>query len=379
MNPPAFTLLKTEARTSARRGLLHTRRGTVDTPVFMPVATQGSVKALSQQEVEALGFRLILANTYHLHVRPGEALIRAAGGLHGFMGWNGSVLTDSGGFQVFSLQGLRKIEEDGVRFQSHLNGDSLFFTPERVMEIQSDLDSDIWMAFDECPPYPCERQAMEESMARTHRWEARCRRRWRELEAERGQGCLLFGIVQGGVYPDLRAGSAAAVVELELPGNAIGGVSVGEPPEAVREIVAGTTPLLPADRPRYLMGVGMPEDILAAVGEGVDMFDCVLPTRLGRNGAAFTSRGRLNLKNARHRQDSAPLDPECDEWCCRNYSAAYVHHLYRANEILASRILTYHNLAFYARLMSEIRQAIEQDRFAAYRRQFLAKLEAADD
>ncbi len=339
----------------------------------MPVGTQGTVKALSQQELADLGYRLILGNTYHLHLRPGESLIRRAGGLHGFIGWNGAILTDSGGFQVFSLEDLRKIKEEGVLFRSHIDGSEHFFSPESVMDVQFALGSDIIMAFDECAPYPADHAHVLAAMERTHRWAARCKEHWRKRRDEEpelyGQ---LFGIVQGGTYLDLRTRSAAAIAELDFPGNAIGGVSVGEPKEAMFEVVEHTAPLLPREKPRYLMGVGTPVDLLDGVRAGIDMFDCVLPSRLGRNGSAYTSIGRINIKNSRYADDFNPVDPNCREWCCRNYSAAYVRHLYKSDEILASRILSYHNIAFYARLMEGVRAALEADRFLEFRREFLS-------
>lgn len=368
-----FELLKTSGESAARRGRLLTAHGPVETPVFMPVGTQGSVKALSQQEVWDLGFRIILGNTYHLHLRPGEELIRRAGAIHGFIGWQGAVLTDSGGFQVFSLEDLRKITEDGVLFRSHIDGSAHTFSPEGVMDIQLALGSDILMAFDECAPYPSTHEYTRAAMERTHRWAARCKARWQERrEAEPGLYGQLFGIVQGGTFMDLRAESAAAIADLDFPGNAIGGVSVGEPKESMFEVVHHTVPLLPEQKPRYLMGVGTPEDLLDGVQAGIDMFDCVLPSRLGRNGSAYTSIGRINIKNSRYVDDFSPVDPNCREWCCRNYSAAYVRHLYKCDEILAARILSYHNIAFYGRLMEGIRKAIEEDRFLAFRREFLS-------
>lgn len=339
----------------------------------MPVGTQGTVKALSQQELWGLGIRLILGNTYHLHLRPGEALIRRAGGLHGFINWPGALLTDSGGFQVFSLEDLRKITEEGAEFKSHIDGSMHFFSPEGVMDIQLALGSDILMAFDECPPYPSTHTQTEQATARTHRWAARCRQHWaRRREEEPELYGQLFGIVQGGVYTDLRTWSAEAIAELDFPGNAIGGVSVGEPKEAMLEVTRHTAPLLPAHKPRYLMGVGTPEDLLDGVEAGVDMFDCVLPTRLGRNGSAYTSLGRVNIKNSRYIEDFSPIDPNCGEWCCRNHSGAYIRHLYKCDEILAARILSYHNIAFYGRLMEGARHALDEDRFTQFRREFLA-------
>jgi queuine tRNA-ribosyltransferase len=346
----------------------------------MPVGTQGTVKATSQAELRELGYRLILGNTYHLHLRPGEELIRRAGHLHGFIGWDGAILTDSGGFQVFSLEELRKITEDGVRFRSHIDGSQHMFTPEGVVDIQHVLGSDILMAFDECAPYPAEREHLVAAMERTHRWAARCRDRWQELRETGGEDSIgaLFGIVQGGSDLDLRSQSAEAITALDLPGIAIGGVSVGEPKEKMFAVVAHTTPLLPQQKPRYLMGVGTPEDLLDGMRAGIDMFDCVLPSRLGRNGSAYTSRGRINLKNAKFIDDFRPIDPDCPGWCCREHSAAYIRHLYKSDEILAARVLSYHNLSFYARVMEGARTAIEQDRFLAYRREVLALYHSQD-
>ncbi len=369
-----FTLLQTSSECAARRGRLTTAHGPVETPVFMPVGTLGTVKAMSQAELRGMGYRLILGNTYHLHLRPGEALIRRAGGLHGFIGWDRAILTDSGGFQVFSLEGMRKIREDGVLFRSHIDGSEHFFSPESAVDVQLALGSDILMAFDECAPYPSEHAYAEAAMERTHRWAARCREHWaRRREAEPELHGQLFGIVQGGTYPDLRTRSAAAIAELDLPGIAVGGVSVGEPKESMLEVLHHTAPLLPREKPHYLMGVGTPEDLLDGVQAGIDMFDCVLPSRLGRNGSAYTSRGRINIKGSRYTDDFTPIDPDCPEWCCREHSGAYIRHLYKSDEILAARVLSYHNLSFYARLMQGVRDALEQDRFLAFRREFLAR------
>jgi len=361
---------------------------------------------MTQQELWEIGYPLILGNTYHLHLRPGEGLIERAGGLHRFIGWEGAILTDSGGFQVFSLQDLRKISEEGVAFKSYLDGSAHFFSPEAVMDIQWALGADIIMAFDECTPYPCAIDEARRSMERTHRWEVRCEERWEALRsgvrrsafgvgsecptpsdeeqtpnAERrtpnAEDPALFGIVQGSVYPELRAESAAAVAALNLPGNAIGGVSVGEPNAAMREVVEFTTPLLPEEKPRYLMGVGTPEDLLESVACGVDMFDCVLPSRLGRNGSAYTSHGRINIKGSRYTEDFGPVDPDCDCLACRHYSAAYIRHLYKSDEILAARLLTTHNLHFYHALMAGIRGALSEDQFPEYRRSFLARYREA--
>ncbi len=361
-----FQVTVRDTKTAARRGVLRLPRGDVDTPVFMPVGTQGTVKATSQQELDEMGCRIILGNTYHLYLRPGHELIEKAGGLHGFIGWPHSVLTDSGGFQVFSLEHIRKIGDDGVVFRSYVDGSYHQFTPERVMQIQAALGSDIVMAFDECAPYPCEKDYAARAMARTHDWAVR------SLES-RDPRQAFFGIVQGSVYEDLRVESAQFIASLNTDGIAIGGVSVGEGKDLMMRAVEWAVPHLPEQKPRYLMGVGTPEDLIDAVMRGVDMFDCVLPTRLGRSGSLYTSLGRINIKNNRFIDDFGPVDPECDCWCCRNYSAAYLRHLYKSDEILASRLATYHNLFFYQSLMSGLRQAIEQGRLTDYRRQFLAK------
>ncbi len=354
---PLFTLHKTAADCAARRATLRLPHATVETPVFMPVGTQGTVKAMTWEEVGELGFRIVLGNTFHLYLRPGSERVARLGGLHRFVGWDGAMLTDSGGYQVFSLKDLRKITEEGVTFRSTLDGSSHAFTPETVMRIEHELGADIIMAFDECPPYPATYEYARDSMERTHRWAERCL----AAHTAASTGQLLFGIVQGGVYDDLRAESAQAISALPFPGIAVGGVSVGEPPEEMRRVVEQTLPLLPTDRPRYLMGVGTPDDILDAVVEGVDMFDCVLPTRLGRTGALYTSRGRVNIDNTRWTDEQGPVDPDCGCRVCRRHSGAYLRHLHRTNEILGSRLATYHNLAFYARLMTDIRAAIETD------------------
>ena len=321
----------------------------------MPVGTKGTVKAISQEELELLGFPIILGNTYHLYLRPGHELIARAGGLHRFISWTGAILTDSGGYQVFSLQHIRRVGSDGVLFKSYLDGSEHLFTPERVMEIQMAIGADIMMAFDECPPYPASRDEVARATERTYRWAVRCRAAWQAQP----NGQALFGILQGGVYDDLRLMSLQQITELDLPGYAIGGVSVGEPVDEMRRVVELVAPRMPDDKPRYLMGVGAPDDILHAVQHGVDMFDCVLPTRLARHHAVFTSAGRINLRNAQYQERDEPIDPTCDCWVCQRYSLAYIHHLFRAGELLAFRLATYHNLAFYARLMARIRQQIE--------------------
>jgi len=362
-----FSLQKTAGDCQARRGELHLPCATIQTPAFMPVGTQGTVKAMTFEEVWELGYRLILGNTYHLYLRPGSERVARFGGLPKFIGWDGAMLTDSGGYQVFSLKDLRKITEEGVTFRSTLDGSKHVFTPERVMEIEHELGADIIMAFDECPPYPATWQYTKDSMERTHRWEERCLIRHNALGGD-STGHLLFGIVQGGCYDDLRAASAAAVSALDFPGIAIGGVSVGEPTEEMRRITALTTPLLPLHKPRYLMGVGTPSDLLDGIYYGIDLFDCVLPTRMARNGSLFTSFGRAHISNARWTDEAGPIDPECACKVCQRHSAAYLRHLHRTNEILYSRLATYHNLAYYAHVMEGARAAIEADTFPEYRR-----------
>jgi queuine tRNA-ribosyltransferase len=349
----------------ARAGLLQTPHGAIPTPCFAPVGTQGTVKALSPQELHDLGATLILANTYHLYLRPGADLVARLGGLHRFMAWDGPILTDSGGFQVFSMAGLRHLSDDGATFRSHLDGSEHTFTPEKVIAIQEKLGADIIMCLDECAP-PLDRAYNEEALERTHLWAVRCR------QAQTRSDQALFGIVQGGAFEDLRRESAAFLVNLDFPGYAIGGLSVGESKEQMYRMLDVTVPLLPYDKPRYLMGVGAPEDILEAVARGVDLFDCVLPTRLGRNGAALTSQGRLNLRNAQYSADPAPLEEGCECYACRNFSRAYIRHLVKANEILGLRLLTLHNLHFLLQLMRDVRQAIQSGTFAALREQFLS-------
>lgn len=363
----AFDILKESSNTGARRGRLTTPHAVIETPVFMPVGTQATVKAVTQEDMADIGFRMILANTYHLYLRPGHNLIDRAGGLHEFMNWPFGTLTDSGGFQVFSLEHIRKIEEGGVIFKSYIDGSQHVFTPERVIEIQEAIGADIIMAFDECPPYPCTREYAEESMERTHAWALRCK------AAQTREDQALFGIIQGSVFEDLRVRSAAAISDMDFPGVAIGGVSVGEPRAMMLDVVEWTVPHISREKPRYLMGVGTPEDLLDSVARGIDMFDCVLPTRLGRNGSLYTTYGRINIKNARFTEDFGPVDAECDCRTCANYSAAYLRHLYKSEEILASMLATYHNLHFYHRLMDGMRRALEEDGFAEFRRDFLSK------
>jgi queuine tRNA-ribosyltransferase len=359
-----FELLATDG--GARRGRLALAHGIVHTPMFMPVGTYGTVKAMAPDELRELGAQVILGNTFHLWLRPGTEVIAVHGGLHRFMGWDGPILTDSGGFQVFSLGALRKVKEEGVEFASPVNGDRLFLTPERSMEIQRTLDSDIVMAFDECTPYPATHDEARISMELSMRWAARSK------AAHAGNANALFGIVQGGVYEDLRDASLAALAAIAFDGYAIGGLSVGEPKDDMLRVLAHTAPRLPADRPRYLMGVGTPEDIVAGVHAGVDMFDCVLPTRNARNGWLFTRYGDVRIRNAVHRTDVAPIEPGCACYTCRHFTRAYLHHLQRVNEILGARLATIHNLHYYLRLAAALREAIEQRRLAAFTAAFHA-------
>ena len=367
--PIRYELIKKDAKTGARRGRIYTPHGIVETPVFMPVGTQATVKAMTPDELkEMVNAKIILSNTYHLYLRPGDELIAEAGGLHKFMNWDRAILTDSGGFQVFSLADLRNITEEGVKFKSHLDGSSHFISPEKSMSIQNNLGSDIMMAFDECCPYPATYEYTKASMERTTRWAKRC------IEAHKNpdrQG--LFGIVQGGMYKDLREESAKQLVELDFPGYAVGGLSVGEPAELMYDILSYTTPFLPEDKPRYLMGVGTPDYLIEAVLRGIDMCDCVLPTRIARNGTAMTSHGKVVVRNATFEKDWTPLDSECDCYTCTHYTRAYIRHLIKAGEILGARLLTIHNLRFLVRLMENVREAIEQDRLLEFRDEFYKK------
>ena len=351
----------------ARAGTLALAHGEVATPAFMPVGTYGTVKAMSPRELEEVGAQVVLGNTFHLWLRPGLEVIAKHGGLHRFMGWAHPILTDSGGFQVFSLGELRKVSEEGVAFQSPINGDRLFLTPEEAMRIQRVLDSDIAMVFDECTGYPATHEEAARSMQMSLRWAKRSK------HAFQGSANALFGIVQGGMHEDLRDESTQALAGTGFDGYAIGGVSVGEPKEDMERIVAHAGPRLPAHAPRYLMGVGTPEDLAYAVSHGIDMFDCVLPTRNARNGWLFTRTGDVKIKNARHREATGPLDPRCGCHTCRNFSRAYLHHLHRANEILGARLNTIHNLHYYLEIMAAMREAIAAGRFAAWRRAFLAE------
>ena len=354
MSSLTFELIKKSARSKARRGRITTRHSVIETPVFMPVGTQATVKAMKPEEIREMGADIILGNTYHLYLRPGHELIREAGGLHKFMNWSGSILTDSGGFQFFSLGKMRKITEEGVKFQSHIDGSRHMLTPESVVEIQTALGSDIMMAFDECAPYPADRRYIKDSLARTSRWLKRCKEAHTNTEEQ-----ALFGIMQGGMYKDLRKESADQIVEMDLPGYSIGGLSVGEPKEVMYDIMDDCVDWLPADKPRYLMGVGSPDCLVEGVARGIDMFDCVIPTRIARNGMAYTSFGKVSIKNKQYERDFGPLDPKCDCYTCRNYSRAYLRHLFKANEILSSILLSHHNIYYLIHLMKEIREAIE--------------------
>ena len=366
-SPVTFDLLKNDKTTGARRGGVHTPHGDIQTPIFMPVGTQATVKAMTPRELEEIGAQIILSNTYHLHLRPGEALVQEAGGLHRFMAWNHPILTDSGGFQVFSLAGLRKIKEEGVAFQSHLDGSRRFISPEVSMDIQQALGSDIAMAFDVCSPYPCDHRTAEEAMHRTHRWAERCKAHHTRADQ------AVFGIVQGAFYKDLRIQSAKTLADMDFPGYGIGGLSVGEPKPIMYEMLEEMMPYMPADKPRYLMGVGSPDCLVEGVYRGIDMFDCVLATRVARNGTAFTDSGRLVIRNAEYAHDFGPLEEGCDCYACRNFSRAYIRHLLKAGEITGGRLVTIHNLRYLLRLMERIRAAIEEDRFEAFRRDFFAK------
>ena len=365
-----FERLASDGR--ARRGRLEFPRGTIETPAFMPVGTYGTVKSMTPEELQGLGAEIILGNTFHLMLRPGEDIVRAHGGLHEFMHWERPILTDSGGFQVWSLADLRKISEEGVRFASPVDGAPVFLGPERSMEIQRALGADIVMAFDECTPYPATESEARASMALSLRWAARCR------DAHGDNTAALFGIVQGGMYDALRRESLAGLVEIGFDGYALGGLSVGEPAAEREAVLDAVEPHMPADRPRYLMGVGTPEDLVESVARGIDMFDCVMPTRHARNGYLFTRHGTLRIRNARHREDTGPLDPECPCYTCRNYSRAYLRHLERCNEILGARLNTIHNLHYYLDLMVQMRTAIEAGEFTAWRRGFYALRQGGD-
>ncbi len=365
---PAITyeLVKADAKTGARAGIIHTPHGSFPTPIFMPVGTQASVKGVSPEELKDLGAGIILSNTYHLFLRPGMDLVREAGGLHKFMNWDRAILTDSGGFQVFSLGDLRKITEEGVTFRSHIDGSKKFLSPEVSMQVQMALGSDIVMAFDECVPYPADYDYARQSTERTTRWAQRCK----DTMTSENQG--LFGIVQGGMYKDLRTRSVQELVEMDFPGYAVGGLSVGEPKELMYDMLEHTVSQLPKTKPRYLMGVGTPDCLVEGVLHGIDMFDCVFPTRVARNGTAMTWTGRLVMKNTEYTHDFRPIEEGCGCYACRHYTRAYIRHLVRANEIFGLRLLSLHNLYFLQHFMRELRQSILEDRFTEFRSNFLA-------
>mgnify|MGYP003300055737 CR=1 FL=1 len=364
-----YELLHVCKQSGARRGVIHTPHGDIQTPIFMPVGTQATVKAMTTDELkEMVEAQIILSNTYHLFLRPGNKLVKEAGGLHKFMNWDRPILTDSGGFQVFSLGDLRKIREEGVDFRSHLDGSKKFISPEIAMEIQEDLGSDIMMAFDECCPYPSTYEYTKKSMERTTRWAKRCKDAHKNIDEQ-----SLFGIIQGGFYKDLREESLKQLVELDFPGYAIGGISVGEPKEEFLDILNHTAPLMPENKPRYLMGVGSPDYLIEAAIAGIDMCDCVLPTRIARNGTAMTWNGKVVVRNATYERDFSPLDSECDCYTCKNYTRAYIRHLIKANEILGVRLLTIHNLKFLTKLMEKVRIEIENDNLLNFRNEFYKK------
>lgn len=363
-----YELIKECKQSGARLGRVHTKHGTFDTPVFMPVGTQATVKTMTPHEVKSIGANIILSNTYHLYLRPGHKLVEEAGGLHKFMNWDGAILTDSGGFQVFSLSKLRDITEEGVTFRSHIDGSKHFLSPEKVMEIQNSLGSDIMMAFDECTPYPADYEYAKNSLERTIRWAKRCKEAHKDWDRQ-----ALFGIIQGGMYKDLRKHSVEEMTKLDLPGYAVGGLSVGEPADLMYEMLEYTVPIMPKDKPRYLMGVGTPDYLIESAIRGIDMCDCVLPTRIGRNGTVMTSRGRLVVRNAKYARDFGPLDEECDCYVCKNFTRAYIRHLLKAGEVLGLRLTTWHNVHFLVTLMKNVRQAIKDDRLLDFRDEFANK------
>lgn len=374
-----FTLGATSSAYSARAGRIETAHGSIETPVFMPVGTHATVKALSNRELEEAQAQIILGNTYHLYLRPGMDVIRATGGLHAFMNWNKPILTDSGGFQVFSLSHLRKIEGDITSFRSHIDGSLHQFSPQISMEIQRTLGSDIVMVFDECTPYPCDYEYAKRSLELTHRWEKLSKAYLRSREPLWGHPQALFGIVQGSVYEDLRMQSADMLTREGFDGYAIGGLAVGEPKEVMYDLTQKVCDALPEDKPRYLMGVGKPEDIIHSIARGVDMMDCVLPTRNARNGSVYTWDGKINIKNSQYKNDFSPLDPECGCYACRNHSRAYLHHLYRQNEILGLRLNSIHNIHFFLELTRKTREAILEDRFPEFYRDFFKLYPVEDD
>ncbi len=369
----SFEVIKSCPRTGARVGMLSTPHGVVPTPVFVPVGSQATVKSLTPQEFSALGTNMVLGNTYHLYLRPGIAVIEKLGGLHHFMSWSGPLLTDSGGYQVHSLAHLRQVSDDGVRFRSHIDGSEHFVTPELSIQFQEALGADIIMAFDECPPYTDDRNAVREAVERTHLWAERCQRSRQRVDQ------ALYGIVQGGAFKELRRHSANFLTASGFDGYAIGGLSIGEPKQVTNSIVEETVSLLPEDKPRYLMGVGSPEDLIAGVSMGIDIFDSALPTRIARNGGFFTRNGRKIIRNAHFRDRDIPLDEGCDCYTCQNFSTAYIHHLFRCEELLAYRLATIHNLRFIMRLMEEMRMSISDGSFPSFKDSFLASYQPTDE
>ncbi len=366
--PMHFSVTHTDKETQARAGVLQLERGTIETPVFMPVGTQATVKSLSPRELDEAGAQIMLSNAYHLYLRPGTEIIREAGGLHTFMNWPKLILTDSGGYQVFSLSLLRKVKDEGVEFQSHLDGSRHFLTPESVVDIQNELGSDIMMPLDECVHYPASFDLAQKAVDRTTLWAGRSKKEW--AKTQRG---VLFGIVQGSTYPELRKKSAEEIKSLGFQGYAIGGISVGEPQDLMYNMISFAVRELPLEAPRYVMGVGLPEDILEAVSLGADMFDCVVPTRYGRNGSAFTSLGKITVRNGAYSRDRTPLDPHCDCYCCRNFTRSYLRHLFNTGEILGLRLVSYHNVYFFLDLMQKVRASLRAGRFASFKKEFLSR------
>ncbi len=373
MSQNSFRLLKTCPNTQARLGELTTHHGVVTTPVFLPVASQGTVKTLTPEEVKNIGFDMVLANTYHLYLRPGIPVIEKMGGLHRFMAWDKAILTDSGGYQIFSLAALRQVSDDGVLFRSHIDGSEHLITPELAIQFQEALGADVIMVLDECPPHDSRFEKVQAAMNRTHRWAERCQK------AHQRQDQALYAIVQGGVFPELRRQSAEYLTSLDFPGYAIGGLSLGEPKKATLGIIEETVAYLPENKPRYLMGMGSPEDIVEGVARGIDIFDCALPTRVARNGALFTHQGRVNIRNAVYHQGVEPVDLDCDCYTCRTFSAAYLHHLFNSQELLAYRLATIHNLTFMSRLIQKVKGAIRDGTFKSFRDEFLATYRPTDE
>jgi queuine tRNA-ribosyltransferase len=369
-SPLKFEIISQSTQSRARTGILHTPHGDIETPVFMPVGTAGTVKAVSVEELRACGATIILGNTYHLYLRPGRDVISMFSGLHRFMNWDRAILTDSGGFQIFSLAKISKTTEAGFDFQSHIDGSRHLITPEDAIAIQTDLGADIIMCLDSCIPYPADEKTTQNAMELTTRWAERCKSAWQKTDENKN---ALFGIVQGGMHPHLRRQSVEQLSDIDFPGYAVGGLSVGEPKELMMEIADYTLPQLPPAKPKYVMGVGTPEDLVEMVAMGADMFDCVMPTRNARNAQLFTAHGAVNINNATYKFDSAPIEPGCECYTCRNYSRAYLHHLYRSRELLSYRLNTIHNLHYYIHLMKDMRESIRKDDFEGFRKEFYAK------